>query len=138
MSYLPLRAHPTTLPLLLAASLDLFVTVLVPVEAEKAEDAVEAVETIEAVATCEACPETFRDLITQQKKRQKITFNEESRKVGGHSTTTWTIFYPILTPSLLEWTNMAILHTSYPLSVDPLVDFLLKLPLPTSSCPRSY
>ena len=34
MSYLPLRAHPTTLPLLLAASLDLFVTVLVPVEAE--------------------------------------------------------------------------------------------------------
>ena len=127
MSYLPLRAHPTTLPLLLAASLDLFVTVLVPVEAEKAEDAVEAVETIEAVATCEACPETFRDLITQQKKRQKITFNEESRKVGGHSTTTWTIFYPILTPSLLEWTNMAILHTSYPLSVDPLVDFLLKL-----------
>ena len=127
MSYLPLRAHPTTLPLLLAASLDLFVTVLVPVEAEKAEAAVEAVETIEAVATCEACPETFRDLITQQKKRQKITFNEESRKVGGHSTTTWTIFYPILTPSLLEWTNMAILHTSYPLSVDPLVDFLLKL-----------
>ena len=81
MSYLPLRAHPTTLPLLLAESLDLFVTVLVPVEAEKAEAAVEAVETIEAVATCEACPETFRDLITQQKKRQKITFNEESRKV---------------------------------------------------------
>ena len=77
MSYLPLRAHPTTLPLLLAVSLDLFVTVLVPVEAEKAEAAVEAVETIEAVA----CPETFRDLITQQKKRQKITFNEESRKV---------------------------------------------------------
>ena len=34
MSYLPLRAHPTTLPLLLAESLDLFVTVLVPVEAE--------------------------------------------------------------------------------------------------------
>ena len=99
MSYLPLRAHPTTLPLLLAESLDLFVTVLVPVEAEKAEDAVEAVETIEAVATCEACPETFRDLITQQKKRQKITVNEESRKVGGHSTTTWTIFYPILIPS---------------------------------------
>ena len=62
MSYLPLRAHPTTLPLLLAESLDLFVTVLVPVEAEKAEAAVEAVETIEAVATCEACPETFRDL----------------------------------------------------------------------------
>jgi len=49
--------------LLLAESLDLFVTVLVPVEAEKAEAAVEAVETIEAVATCEACPETFRDLI---------------------------------------------------------------------------
>ncbi len=93
MSYLPLRAHPTTLPLLLAASLDLFVTVLVPVEAEKAEAAVEAVETTEAVATCEACPETFRDLITQQKKRQKITFNEESRKVVHGSFFTF-FFYP--------------------------------------------
>ena len=91
MSYLPLRAHPTTLPLLLAASLDLFVTVLVPVEAEKAEAAVEAVETIEAVA----CPETFRDLITQQKKRQKITFNEESRKVVHGSFFTFLFFYPL-------------------------------------------
>ena len=91
MSYLPLRAHPTTLPLLLAASLDLFVTVLVPVEAEKAEAAVEAVETIEAVA----CPETFRDLITQQRKRQKITFNEESRKVVHGSFFTFLFFYPL-------------------------------------------
>ena len=83
------------MPLLLAESLDLFVTVLVPVEAEKAEDAVEAVETIEAVATCEACPETFRDLITQQKKRQKITFNEESRKVvhGSFFTFLFSILY---------------------------------------------
>ena len=97
MSYLPLRAHPTTLPLLLAASLDLFVTVLVPVEAEKAEAAVEAVETIEAV--CEACPETFRDLITQQKKRQKITFNEESRKVvhGSFFTFLFSILYKTTT-----------------------------------------
>ena len=95
MSYLPLRAHPTTLPLLLAVSLDLFVTVLVPVEAEKAEAAVEAaVETIEAV-----CPETFRDLITQQKKRQKITFNEESRKVVHGS---FFIFYPSNTKLLLR------------------------------------
>ena len=95
MSYLPLRAHPTTLPLLLAASLDLFVTVLVPVEAEKAEAAVEAVETIEAVA----CPETFRDLITQQKKRQKITFNEESRKVvhGSFFTFLFSILYKTTT-----------------------------------------
>ena len=96
MSYLPLRAHPTTLPLLLAASLDLFVTVLVPVEAEKAEAAVEAVETIEAVA----CPETFRDLITQQKKRQKITFNEESRKVVHGSF--FTFLFSILTKLLLR------------------------------------
>ena len=61
----------------------------------KAEAAVEAVETIEAVATCEACPETFRDLITQQKKRQKITFNEESRKVvhGSFFTFLFSILY---------------------------------------------
>ena len=27
--------------------------------------------------------------------------------LGGHSTTMWTKFYPILTPSLLEWDNSA-------------------------------
>ena len=39
--------------------------------------------------------------------------------LGGHSTITWTRFYPILTPTLLNWTNMDILHTIYPLSRDP-------------------
>jgi hypothetical protein len=49
--------------------------------------------------------------------------------VRGHSTTTWTKFYPILTPSLLEWTISDILHDTYPLSrdqvsTDPLSLFL--------------
>ena len=38
--------------------------------------------------------------------------------VRGHSTTTWTQFYPILTPIPLEWTKMDILHTIYPLTRD--------------------
>ena len=110
------------MPLLLAVSLDLFVTVLVPVEAEKAEDAVEAVETIEAVATCEACPETFRDLITQQKKRQKITFNEESRKVvhGSFFTFLFSILYKTTTtqdPNFIVLTKSMInIHLS--ISID--------------------
>ena len=36
----------------------------------------------------------------------------------GHSTTTLTKFYPILTPSPLEWTIVDILHDTYPLSRD--------------------
>ena len=32
-----------------------------------------------------------------------------------HSTATWTKFYPILTPSPLEWTIVDILHNIYPL-----------------------
>ena len=30
--------------------------------------------------------------------------------VWGHSTTTWTKFYPILTPTPLKWTCVDILH----------------------------
>jgi hypothetical protein len=41
----------------------------------------------------------------------------------------WTKFSPILTPSPLDWANMDILHTIYPLSRDP---------PPPSSCPQSY
>ena len=37
----------------------------------------------------------------------------------GHSTTTWIKFYPILTPTPLEWTKMDILHTIYPSYVTP-------------------
>ena len=43
----------------------------------------------------------------------------------GHSTTTWTKFYPILTPSPLEWTNMDILHILSTLYHMTPVDFLL-------------
>ena len=43
----------------------------------------------------------------------------------GHSTTTWTKFYPILTPSPLEGTNMDILHILSTLYHMNPVDFLL-------------
>ena len=36
----------------------------------------------------------------------------------GHSTTTWTKFWQILTPSPLEWIIVDILHDTYPLSRD--------------------
>ena len=50
--------------------------------------------------------------------------------VGGHSTTTWTKFYPIVTT--LVWTNLDILrmHTTF-LFMRPCVDFLLTTYPPT-------
>ena len=36
--------------------------------------------------------------------------------VRGHSTTTWTKFYPILTPSSLEWTSVDNLEDTYQMS----------------------
>ena len=47
--------------------------------------------------------------------------------IRGHSKTTWTKFYPILTPTPLEWTKLDILHTIYPLSHNP--QGLLNAPL---------
>ena len=38
----------------------------------------------------------------------------------GHSITTWIKFYPILTPTPLEWTKMDRLHTLYPFPRDPI------------------
>ena len=34
--------------------------------------------------------------------------------LGGHSTTMWTKFYPIMTPSPLKWTIVVILHDTFP------------------------
>ena len=39
--------------------------------------------------------------------------------IRGHSKTTWTKVYPILTPTLLKWTKMDILNTIYKLLSDP-------------------
>ena len=49
----------------------------------------------------------------------------------GHSKTTWTKFYPILTPQPpeLEWIKMDILHTIYSLSHDPPWTFYCPPPL---------
>jgi hypothetical protein len=44
------------------------------------------------------------------KKFLIVKFNCTVFFIGGHSTTTWTKFYPILTPSSLEWTIVDILH----------------------------
>ena len=65
-----------------------------------------------------------------------MDFNS-SRSLWGHSTTTWTKFYPILTPSPLKWTIVDILHDTYPLFKWPSMDSLLT-PLPPSFYPRSY
>ena len=45
--------------------------------------------------------------------------------LGGHSTTTWTKFYQIMTPSPLKWTIVVIfnLHDTFPLSHDPVWTF---------------
>ena len=64
---------------------------------------------------------------------------KEILRLRGHSRTTWTKFYPILTPSPLESTNIDILYTmvSNLCHVTLPVDFLLT-PLPPCCCPRSY
>ena len=57
--------------------------------------------------------------------RQKLSISFK----GEHSTTTWTKFYPILTPTPLEWTKMDILDTIHPmsrgLSYDPPIPLFL-------------
>ena len=56
-----------------------------------------------------------------QSRVMKIAFPGELYypiMIRGYSTTTWSEFYPILTPHTLEWTKMYILHTIYPLSHD--------------------
>ena len=72
----------------------------------------------------------------------KIRSELQRSSLLGHSTTTWTKSYPILTPSYtgkstpLEWTIVDILHDTYPLSYDQAWTFYW--PLPPSPCPRSY
>ena len=47
-------------------------------------------------------------------------------------------FTQLWPPTLLEWTNVEILHTTYPLFTQQSVDFLVSTDhLPTCYCPRS-
>ena len=59
-----------------------------------------------------------------------MDFNSSRSMWGGHLTTTWTKFYPIFTPSPLEWTTYHLSRDSHGISTDPLP--------PPSFCPRSY
>ena len=75
----------------------------------------------------------FYDLIIDCSERQST---ELLLHLRGHSSTTWTKFYLILTTYSLWVENMDILHTIYTLS--RVHSELSTDHLPTPSCPRSY
>ena len=53
------------------------------------------------------------------KQSGQFSFKKCISALFSNSKTTWTKFYPILTPTLLEYTKLHIWHITYPLSHDP-------------------